>query len=319
MAAEAGTDRVQRHIPVRLEQLRIARDVHGHEAPREEMSPSLVFPVEPLCVRAAEMLHSHREIRLGCVHDDVEVRAHEAVAEAIPFVRRGYSFQLEEEALAVSALTEDRVLCNCERRDVVDRIGKVDAELARHPSTVGVGCPGVPAPRAIRHQLDTAASQKAGVRPRPFERCPQRAGSDPGLWRRYASRRRSTNGRMPPWRRYSRSTGVSRRSRARNCFSSARTVTSRASPFSTPSTANSSRPERPSDSAFSPSMYCSGRMPIISRFERWIRSYDSAIAARTPSRFGPFAAQSRDEPEPYSLPARTTSGVPSSRYRLDAS
>ena len=44
-------------------------------------------------------------------------------------------------------------------------------------------------------------------------------------------------------------------------------------------------------------------MPIIRRFERWIRSYDSAIAARTPSRFGPFAAQSRDEPEPYSLPA----------------
>jgi hypothetical protein len=26
---------------------------------------------------------------------------------------------------------------------------------------------------------------------------------------------------------------------------------------------------------------------------------------------GPFAAQSRDEPEPYSLPAMTTSGVPS--------
>ena len=54
-------------------------------------------------------------------------------------------------------------------------------------------------------------------------------------------------------------------------------------------------------------------MPIISRFERWIRSYDSAITARTPSRFGPFAAQSRDEPEPYSLPAMTISGVPSAR------
>ena len=54
-------------------------------------------------------------------------------------------------------------------------------------------------------------------------------------------------------------------------------------------------------------------MPIISRFERWIRSYESAIAARTPSRFGPFAAQSRDEPEPYSLPAMTIVGTPSAR------
>ena len=35
---------------------------------------------------------------------------------------------------------------------------------------------------------------------------------------------------------------------------------------------NSSRPVRPSDSALSPSRNCSGRMPIISRFERWIRS-----------------------------------------------
>ena len=51
----------------------------------------------------------------------------------------------------------------------------------------------------------------------------------------------------------------------------------------------------------------------MSRFERWIRSKLSAITARTPSSFGPFAAQSRDEPDPYSLPARTTSGVPSAR------
>ena len=50
-------------------------------------------------------------------------------------------------------------------------------------------------------------------------------------------------------------------------------------------------------------------MPM--RFDRWIRSYDSAITARTPSSMVPFAAQSRDEPEPYSLPARITSGTPS--------
>ncbi len=45
-----------------------------------------------------------------------------------------------------------------------------------------------------------------------------------------------------------------------------------------------------------------------------MRSKLSAITARTPSRFGPFAAQSREEPEPYSLPARMTSGVLRSAY-----
>ena len=42
-----------------------------------------------------------------------------------------------------------------------------------------------------------------------------------------------------------------------------------------------------------------------------MRSKLSAITARTPSSVTPLAAQSRDEPEPYSLPARISSGTPS--------
>ena len=45
------------------------------------------------------------------------------------------------------------------------------------------------------------------------------------------------------------------------------------------------------------------------RFERWMRSKLCAMTARTPRSFVPFAAQSRDEPVPYSRPAKTTSGT----------
>ena len=55
------------------------------------------------------------------------------------------------------------------------------------------------------------------------------------------------------------------------------------------------------------------------RFERWMRSKLSTITALTPSRLTPLAAQSRDEPEPYSLPPITTSGVPRSWYLIAAS
>ena len=58
-------------------------------------------------------------------------------------------------------------------------------------------------------------------------------------------------------------------------------------------------------------------MPM--RLERWMRSKLSAITARTPSSSGPLAAQSRDEPVPYSLPARTMSGTFSALYRCAAS
>ena len=47
------------------------------------------------------------------------------------------------------------------------------------------------------------------------------------------------------------------------------------------------------------------------RFDRWMRSKLSAITARTPCSSGPFAAQSRDDPVPYSFPASTMSGTPS--------
>ena len=43
------------------------------------------------------------------------------------------------------------------------------------------------------------------------------------------------------------------------------------------------------------------------RLVRWMRSKLSAITAFTPSSITPLAAQSRDEPEPYSLPARISS------------
>ena len=58
-------------------------------------------------------------------------------------------------------------------------------------------------------------------------------------------------------------------------------------------------------------------MPI--RLDRWMRSKDSTRTARTPSSRVPLAAQSREEPEPYSLPPSTISGVPSSMYRREAS
>jgi len=47
------------------------------------------------------------------------------------------------------------------------------------------------------------------------------------------------------------------------------------------------------------------------RLERWIRSKLRAITALTPRSCVPFAAQSRDDPVPYSSPPNTTVGVPS--------
>ena len=99
----------------------------------------------------------------------------------------------------------------------------------------------------------------------------------------------------------------------------ARTVSSRggAPPWliacASPSMEITSSPVSPSEAALSSSANCNGSTPMPIRFERWIRSKLCAITARTPSSRVPLAAQSREEPEPYSRPASTTSGTPAFR------
>ena len=68
-----------------------------------------------------------------------------------------------------------------------------------------------------------------------------------------------------------------------------------------------------------PSLKVSGSTPMPTRFERWMRSKLSAITAFTPRSSVPFAAQSRDEPVPYSWPATTTSGTFLFAYSMAAS
>ncbi|MNC99710.1 hypothetical protein D3C83_180830 [compost metagenome] len=50
-----------------------------------------------------------------------------------------------------------------------------------------------------------------------------------------------------------------------------------------------------------------------------MRSKLRAITARTPRSWVPLAAQSRDEPVPYSSPPNTTVGVPSAMCFIAAS
>ena len=58
-------------------------------------------------------------------------------------------------------------------------------------------------------------------------------------------------------------------------------------------------------------------MPI--RLDLCILSKLSAITAFTPNNFVPFAAQSLEEPVPYSFPPNTTKSVPLFLYSTTAS
>src|SRR5205823_2603633 len=109
-----------------------------------------------------------------------------------------------------------------------------------------------------------------------------------------------------------------------SCFPSARWMTRRAfwrgeGPEEMPSRSYVSLPVRCRVCASVPSSNWQGRTPIITRFERWMRSKLFATTAFTPRSAVPFAAQSRELPVPYSCPAKTTSGTPRFWYSREAS
>ena len=77
-----------------------------------------------------------------------------------------------------------------------------------------------------------------------------------------------------------------------------------------PVMSKTSVPSSPSDVGDSPAGNCSGSTPMPIRLERWMRSKRLGDHRPHAEQAVPLAAQSRDEPEPYSLPPRTTSGMP---------
>ena len=80
-----------------------------------------------------------------------------------------------------------------------------------------------------------------------------------------------------------------------------------------PLMSNVSRPVNPNDCHDSPFTKVNGNTPMPTRLERWMRSKVSQTTAFTPSRLTPLAAQSRELPVPYSLPAIRIWGVCSFR------
>src|SRR5688572_15620965 len=138
-------------------------------------------------------------------------------------------------------------------------------------------------------------------------------------------RLRSTNGRMPPFLKYSISSSVSMRQTSEASWMPLarmmRRVTSMRGfrPAAMPTMSNTSLPSRLRVLRVMSPLNCSGSTPMPTRLERWMRSKLSAITALMPSSTVPLAAQSREEPVPYSLPANTTSGTPCFWYFIEAS
>ena len=163
----------------------------------------------------------------------------------------------------------------------------VDRRALRHPVREGHVPAAVSEKRVPRSRVPGRVHRHRlrGSRPRDV---PESARASAGG--------RSTNGRMPPCRRYSRSRGVSSRTRAAELLVvGAHRHLARLAVLDAADRERLAPGEPERLAASRRRRNCSGRIPIISRFERWMRSYDSR---------SPPARRAGSAPSP---PSRATS------------
>jgi hypothetical protein len=88
--------------------------------------------VEPLRVHAVEAMHKERQLLAAALHDEVEVRSHEAPCEHTHSEEIGGCSEDANECRAINVVEKDEDAAGSARRDVVDPIWKLGSWSARH-------------------------------------------------------------------------------------------------------------------------------------------------------------------------------------------
>lgn len=113
---------------------KVAVPVHelGAETPLQHMAAPLMSPIEPLRVHTVQLSHCDREIRRGCLDQQVVVIAHEAIGVTEHAIAGDSGCQHDEEPRAVIIVFEDRAPSIPTRSNVVDSAGKLEPERPGH-------------------------------------------------------------------------------------------------------------------------------------------------------------------------------------------
>jgi hypothetical protein len=128
----AGPHRVQVDVAAHFQQVGVAVHQNGLETALEDMAHLAVAAVHALGENAVDVPHQRREIGLPRAQHQVVVIAHQAVGQRAGVEAvEGLGEQVEEESPVV-VVQEDRLLPVATGGDVVDGVGKFDAQRAGH-------------------------------------------------------------------------------------------------------------------------------------------------------------------------------------------
>jgi hypothetical protein len=106
--AESRADRILDHVAASGDEVVLAVDRPGGEAPCKKWAEAVVTMVERLRVAAEQTLQPAGELGLGAVDDEVVVRGHQAQRVDRPAVALGEAEDQPEKPAAIVVVAEDR-------------------------------------------------------------------------------------------------------------------------------------------------------------------------------------------------------------------
>jgi hypothetical protein len=133
---ETGPNRIENDVAAHFPQIGISIDHLGAETPLKHMTAPLMSAIESLRVDAVQVAHRYREVRLGCLKEQVIVVAHEAVRMTEDAITSRGGGQHDEKDRAIVVVLKNELPVVSASHHVVDPAGKLQAERSRHELTL---------------------------------------------------------------------------------------------------------------------------------------------------------------------------------------
>ena len=133
---QGRSHRIQDDVATDLEKVGLPVDELRAESALQDVSASIVGPIEPLCVYPVQLPHRSGEVALRRLQQHVIVIAHQAVGVATHAIARDHRGQDDQEERAVCIVLEDGLPVIAPRGDVIDTTGERQPERSRHSATL---------------------------------------------------------------------------------------------------------------------------------------------------------------------------------------
>jgi len=136
ISAEPSAHGIQRKVSAEFDEVPLAVNEHGVKAALEQVPLEPVAGVERLSIEPIQTVHPAREVRFGCLDEEMEVVRHQAVGSTAPAAAlANVSEELEETPAIVPVCVNIRP-ARPPGDDVVDPVCYLNTWCSRHESNL---------------------------------------------------------------------------------------------------------------------------------------------------------------------------------------